>query len=129
MTRNATASMAEISATYFQYREAERSKRGDVEALFWAWEHVDRAVRRSPELGIPIVMQLIDDAPDDSALMYVAAGPLEDLLCKHGELVAPELPSLAIDHPRLVQALRGVWGRQRMKASVVEVIDRLLRQS
>jgi hypothetical protein len=57
---------------------------------FWAFDEVNQIVRRDPAAGLRLTCLLLDKAPSDEALAYVAAGPLEDSLTFHG-------PSL-IDH-------------------------------
>jgi hypothetical protein len=47
-----------------------------------AWEQVNDLLRRDPEAGWTLTLELIAAAPDDNTLAKVAAGPLEDLL-KH----------------------------------------------
>src|SRR5271169_1955713 len=49
-------------------------------------------------------------APSDSALALVAAGPLEDLLKKHGPVVVDRVEEESRKNDRLRLALSGVWG-------------------
>jgi hypothetical protein len=52
---------------------------------FSAWAEVDDLVRRDPEAGWALILELIAAAPDDRILANVAAGPLEDLLSRVAE--------------------------------------------
>jgi hypothetical protein len=52
---------------------------------------------------------LINKAPSDEALAYVAAGPLEDLLAFHGPAVIDYVTVAARADARLQLALSGVW--------------------
>jgi hypothetical protein len=50
-----------------------------------ASEKVDDLLRRDPEAGWTLTLELIMAAPDDKVLANVAAGPLEDLLKRDPE--------------------------------------------
>ena len=56
-----------------------------------------------------MVLALVATAPDEDALAYVGAGPLEDLVKAHGDELVDELESEARQDPRFDAALRGVW--------------------
>lgn len=104
------------------YFEHWRTKRSD---LSWAWDEVTDRALGAPEEGWPFVLELIHAAPDEAALSYVAAGPLEDFLCKHGELFLGRLAIAAQNDPRVKKAFQGVWGKNRMKEEVWSEIQRL----
>ena len=69
-----------------------------------------------PERLWPIVTALIDRAPDEGTLFYVAAGPLEDLVRNHGARLVDRLADRAEANPRFRMALKGVWGWDLMPA-------------
>jgi hypothetical protein len=104
---------------------AQRGKRGAA-AREEAWEEVDRRVRSSSEEGWSITKSLLAAAADDAELMYVAAGPLEDLLHLHGEAIVDEVVNAARRDPKIRRALGGVWGATSMKPRVVAAIRRIL---
>lgn len=107
-----------LAEKYLEYGRTER------EDLFWAWEEVTNLVLYAPHEAWPFVLQLIGLAPDES-LAYVAAGPLEDFLCEHGDAFLSALRSAAENDARLRQALCGVWGKNRMNAIVWDEVQRL----
>lgn len=113
---------SDLVAAYFEYWKTER------EDVFWAWNEVTDKVLYDPDQGWTLVLALIRAAPSDAALSYVAAGPLEDFLCKHGESYLPRLQEVAAD-PRVKQALRGVWGKNRMKLAVWSEVQRLVNEA
>jgi hypothetical protein len=112
----------DLIAKYFEYWKTRRDD------LFWAWQEVTNKVLYSPEEAWPIVLELIRAAPDDAAICYVAAGPLEDLLCEHGESFLARLAAVAENDRRTREALRAVWGQNRMKPSVWSEVQRLAGQ-
>jgi len=50
----------------------------------WAWDEVEDRVRSEPEAMIAILVAIADAAPDDDALAYLGAGPVEDLIVRSG---------------------------------------------
>jgi hypothetical protein len=62
----------------------------------------------------PVIVHLIEAAPDDEALSYVAAGPLEDALHYHAERFGDRILTRARTDPKFREALAGVWGWERV---------------
>jgi hypothetical protein len=120
-------SRQDLIAAYFAHHAAARDKRSVLaEELFWAWEQVRERVAENPAEGWALTHDLLLAAPDDDALMYVAAGPLEDLLKRAGESVIDDVITAARRDAKVRRALRGVWGRSGMKPHVVAEIERIL---
>lgn len=90
---------------------------GDQSA-FWAFEEVCELVSDDPERLWLITLQLIEQAPDDAALAYVAAGPLEDILALHGPTFIERVEDLARSDSRFLLALSGVWGQVRLSPEI-----------
>lgn len=105
-----------------KYFEHWKTKRSD---LTWAWDQVTDTILSRPLDAWPLVLELLRAAPNDAAVSYVAAGPLEDFLSKHGASFLAPLASAVESEPRMKQALRGVWGKNRMKPGVWSEIQRL----
>jgi hypothetical protein len=76
---------------------------------FWAFDEVNRIVRRDPAAGWRLTSLLVNKAPSDEALAYVAAGPLEDLLTFHGPALIDHVAVAARADKRLQLALSAVW--------------------
>jgi hypothetical protein len=68
--------------------------------------------REGAEQAWPIILLLIERAPDDETMAFVAAGPLEDLAYRHGRQFADRLVAQTRRDPRFRQAIRGIWGWQ-----------------
>jgi len=86
---------------------------------FSAWAEVDDLVRRDPEAGWTLILELIVAAPDDRILANVAAGPLEDLLSRDAERFIDRLEVQARRDAKFRRCLTGVWG---LPASVTDRI-------
>jgi hypothetical protein len=102
------------------------------QSAFWAFEEACELLSRDPERLWRIALRLIQQAPDDAALAYVAAGPLEDLLAFHGPTFIQRVEDLARRDSRFLLALAGVWGQVRLSPEIrarVEAIQAGHRQS
>jgi hypothetical protein len=86
----------------------------------WASQMLVHQIDENPDAAWNLVLGLIARAPDDDSLGWVGAGPLEDLLCHHGEMLIDRVEQLAKADPRFKQCLAGVWGSNRMEARVYE---------
>jgi hypothetical protein len=62
-----------------------------------------------PDLALDIVVELIEGAPDDESLAYIAAGPLEGLVVDLGDELIERIEQLAKERPRFQKALAGVF--------------------
>ena len=85
-----------------------------------ATDRLNRAIETKPEVGWDLILMLVGAAPDDDALAWVAAGPLEDLLCEHGPAFISRAEALAQSDKRFRACLALVWGSNRMEAGVYE---------
>ena len=112
----------ELLEGYLAHAEAVSHDREDEN--FWAFSELHDLIQTDVEAAWVIAVELIARVSDDSGLAYVAAGPLEDLLCKHPEFLIGRVEARARDR-RFRKALRAVWGVNRMPATVrarIEVI-------
>jgi len=106
---------------YIAYWEASRRFGADsrqAEMWWWAWEEVTRLVHKEPEKSLEVIKALVSAAPNDDFLSYVAAGPLENLLCYHGDAFIGEVERAAAKDEKFRRALSGVWGENHMSPSV-----------
>src|SRR5207245_1934496 len=96
------------------------------EALFRAWNRVTDIVLTEPERAWELLELLVEQAPTDAALGYVAAGPLEDFLVHHGRRFLGELEKRASRSAKFRLALGGVWSQGRMAPDVMDAIGRVV---
>lgn len=74
-----------------------------------AVETIDELTRSDPDAAWPVIEMLIERAPTEEALAYLAAGPLENLLRKHGRVVATKIRAAAEQNAGVRAALSHVW--------------------
>ena len=90
---------------YLQHAEAVslRSSKGDHAV----WEEVEDLVRTDPEAAWVVVQELVRRAARDEVLAYIAAGPLENLLCYHPHLFIDRVEALDGQDAHFRRALSG----------------------
>ncbi len=94
---------------------------------WWAPNKLYRLVHGSPSVAWPLIRALVAEAPDDSVLACVAAGPLEDFLTLHGAEFRTVIVDAARSDPGFRRALTGVWGQQHMDRELVRELTRLFQ--
>ena len=109
---------------YLEHAEAVslRGHTGDPPA---AYEEVESLVRNDPDAAWDVVQELVRRAARDEVLAYVAAGPLENLLCNHPYAVIDRVEALAAQDAHFRRALSGVWGWERIPPDLLARIDAL----
>jgi hypothetical protein len=70
---------------------------------------VDDLVRREPEIAWLVVQLIFVGCRNDIERACLAAGPLEDLLAKHGEAFIDRIEKAASENSDFRELLVGVW--------------------
>ena len=115
----------ELVDAYLHYAEAVslHGYRGDLPA---AWDQMRNLLANDPEGAWQVIQALVRRCIRDEVLAYIAAGPLEDLLCAHPLVFIDRVESLARTDLHFRRALSGVWGWERMPPEVLARIDAIL---
>ena len=115
----------EFLTAYLAHAEAVALHRREQE-LPPAWERMGGLVQDAPEQAWKVIVELVRRAKRDEVLAYIAAGPLEDLLCEHPYTFIDRVEALAAADAHFKWALSGVWGESRMPDDVRARIDAIL---
>jgi hypothetical protein len=75
----------------------------------WAFDEMNRLVRQDPEEAWPWIVEMVQRAPNDRILAFVAAGPLEDLIRLHAATFIDRIETAAKNDREFRKALSGVW--------------------
>jgi hypothetical protein len=90
------------------------------------WEQLFDLVWTQPEEAWTLILALVERAPSDEALSFVAAGPIEDFLGHHGAEWASRVAAEAESNDRFRDSLNYVWGWNSFPDSVwLEVLPHL----
>jgi Family of unknown function (DUF6869) len=88
------------------------------ETCSWARDKMIELAREEPELVWEIILQILDQDPDDFVLVMVIAGPFQDLVDLHSEAFADRIEA---------QARRSAQFRE-MLGGLIAIPDGLLRR-
>jgi hypothetical protein len=86
-----------------------RAPKQERDGLFWAWETLDTLVDRDPETGWQVIDLIWRRDQDNGLLADLAAGPVEDLLARHGAAFIERVYLTARREPVFRRLLGGVW--------------------
>ncbi|MBR7835625.1 hypothetical protein KDL01_20285 [Actinospica durhamensis] len=89
--------------------ERKRWSLGEPADVAAAWERVQRIVGDGGEPALELVLALLRGSPDEAGYAMVGAGPLEDVVTRYGNDLAPRLDELARQSPAFRRALASVW--------------------
>ncbi len=113
MNRDETLELARAWITYWNAPE-ESSER---EALSWVSEREWDLVRHSPQEAWQLILAVLERDKSIEIQEVLSAGPLEDLLAKHGESMIATVEAEARSNPYFARLLGGVW-RNAMSESI-----------
>jgi len=118
-----------IDAYWEQYRLSTSGDRGErlrLDEWFWAWEDVERAVHDADGDVVELLVALAEAAPD-GARGYVGAGPIENLIDRHGARFVDQIDDAARRSAPFRTALRSVSYGENVDRAVVARLQRFGR--
>lgn len=77
--------------------------------LLWAHAALDEVCDRDPERCWQLIERILEHDSSDFIIGNLAAGPLEDLLCRHGPQVIEAIERAALNCQKIRVLLSGVW--------------------
>ena len=98
---------------YIGYGEAPQGE----ENWGWANDRMYSLLEALPEFAWELIVEMIDRAPSDRSLGFLAASPLEDLLSKDGPLFISRIEQRAVESSKFHRAL-GMLRRLEMTDEV-----------
>jgi hypothetical protein len=77
---------------------------------WWAYQALEKLIHERPMEALHIIENIAHRASDDLELLgMLAAGPLEDLLVTHGNMVIDKIEAIARSDLAMRKCLTGVW--------------------
>ena len=89
----------------------------EADEQFWASMELDELVNKDPDEALGIILEILNQDPDQIILANLSAGPLEDLLVRHGEEVIERIETEAKHNKAFKLLLGGVW-QNKMKEDI-----------
>jgi len=80
-----------------------------MDDLLWAHTVLDSICDRSPAECLRMILRILERDSSDFIAGNLAAGPLEDLLTRHGPAIVDAIESAALSKPRFREILGGIW--------------------
>ncbi len=78
-------------------------------SLNWVWDQEYDLMQGEPEQIWRLILEVLNRNSSDKIQEVLSAGPLEDLLAKHGEAMIETVEAEAKSNPIFAQLLGGVW--------------------
>ena len=75
----------------------------------WVDESLPNLIDEDPSLAWSIILELVHRAPSDREFDFAAAGPLEDLIVRHGEKLIEVIEQRLQGDKSLRRAITKVW--------------------
>ena len=85
-------------------------------------------IEERPDEAWVRILALIDQAKTES-LGYIGAGPLEDILSRHGHAMLERVEAAVAVDARFASCLASVWGDTRFEPSIFTDVQRIIRTS
>ena len=80
-----------------------------IDAVIWAHAALDDMCDSHPQACFEMIQKVLVKDSSEMILSALAAGPLEDLLSRHGPAIIEEISSAATREPHIRTMLTGVW--------------------
>jgi hypothetical protein len=115
-----------LVASWVRLQHAERGSEAHAQD-FWSFETLWDYCADHPDWAWRVIVDMHGGHADEKTLANLAAGPVEDLLVKHGDLALPWIEQYCIGHPGFVTVLQMVW-RNAMTDEVWDGLNRLIKK-
>lgn len=96
----------------------------EYDQLFWAHDRASDLCSDSPEEAWDFILATLAQDHSSTVMENLSAGPLEDLLAKHGALFIERVEAQSRQDPRFGRLLGGVW-RNAMSEDVWHRVQRV----
>jgi len=104
------------------------NRQAQTDDFSWTFACMDEVVTAVPELAFRCILAALEVCGDDRDIAYLAAGPLEDLIIRHGPRVIDAIEETAARNERFRRLLSGIWGESRTHPEVWSRLQRVLRK-
>jgi hypothetical protein len=98
----------EIAKSWILMHKAESGSH-DYEENFWAFDKLYKLCDEAPDQGFEIIEEIVRIDSSDRILSNIAAGPMEELLVKHGSQFIDRVERLAASNDKFRKMLGAMW--------------------
>jgi hypothetical protein len=107
----------------------ERNVRITTPGVHCGFDALDKICAQNPSRAVRIVQLICSKDSSDQIMQVLAAGPLENLLVKHGRQIIDQVEDAARESPVFRELLEGVWQREMDAAVWQRVLTARLKAS
>jgi len=108
MKRPAFPTKPDLVAGWIDLHSAQHGS-AEYEESFWSHMLLDDLVYDFPEEAFDVILHIMQVDGAERIFGALAAGPVEDLLFRHGPLIIPKVEQHAKASPEFASMLGGVW--------------------
>lgn len=119
-----SVSVDEVAEAWCRFTARSRGERGDDDPDWWAIAFAMTAGMEGHPVVRPLLLALVDAAPNERVVGGIGAGPLEDFISDNEDDLA-WLESQAASRPKLANAVRGSWVAGSVSESTLARLDRI----
>jgi hypothetical protein len=101
----------EIAEAWIRVMKADDGSPEEADNM-WAFDIVSDLIDDDPEQGWPMILEILRGDDGVAIMEVLSAGPLEDLLAKHGPTFIDRVQAAARRSPVFARLLGGVWKNQ-----------------
>jgi hypothetical protein len=106
----------DLACAYIRFEQAE-PKSAEWYALFWTFQRMQYLIKHLPQKAWRTILLIWSMDQSAQTIQKLSAGPLEDLLAKHGDEMIELIEAEALCDPSFAKLLGGVW-KNRMPGEV-----------
>lgn len=92
-------------------------KSSKTDALFWSYEKIDDLIDKDPQTAWDVILTILKTDQSPIIMADLSAGPLEDLLVRHGEQFIDTIEAEVKKNEKFAKLLGGVW-KNKMKDEI-----------
>lgn len=82
----------------------------ESEPYFWAFKEMTDLSHQKPDVALAVILEILKITDEDRTLAVLAAGPLEELIVRHGKQLIDNIINLAMSNKKFYDLLQGIWG-------------------
>lgn len=94
----------------------------------WAFDCMETFVADAPHQALQIILSALPRFQEDAEIAVFAAGPVENLIVKHGPEIIDSVENEAAANERFRYLLSGIWGRSGIDPRVWRRLQIALKQ-
>ena len=112
--------------TWIRYMLKQRADEHDPD--FWAYCDLDLMINDEPEEAWPVILEILRQNQSTTILEVLSAGPVEDLLARHGDQFIERVEHEARIDANFATLLGGVW-QNTMSDEIYARVQRVWNRS